>query len=762
MKVGKLTIQLQFILILLLPGFILQAQNLTTGAIKGQVFDSETGNPLSSCNVIVESTLLGAASESDGRFLISNLKPGAYRITALMIGYKKETRAGIVVKTNKTTVIRFDLVPTVINLPTMVVTASKRRQTIEETPVSVDVVNREAIASRNVTTLDEVLANTAGVGIIDGQIDIRGSTGFNWAAGSRVLLMVDGHPLINGDTGGISWDAIPVEVVESVEVVKGAGSALYGSNAMAGMINIITRDPSTKPETSFRLSTGFYDKPAYSGWQWTDNFIYTQLKKGQLNLKKALSMQSLDITHSRKLGPVGLLLTIGRKISDGYHQNGDYSRWNVMGKAKIKPAPNQTLVISANWAIDDHGDFLQWKSQDRALEVPVAEKGNRVTYEKTNLNATFKHGVNTRFAYSLKANAFRVDWQNYFNDNNDYAITDRIGFEGQIDYIRGRHAITFGSETVLYKTTSLIYGNQSTSDAAVYCEDVITVKQKIKLTLGGRYDYHYVKGIGADQQFSPRLGFTAQAWRGGSLRASAGYGFRAPSIAEVFANLTVSGFRVVPNLSLKEAERAWNFELGLRQALQIKTGGEPGGKFFKNPFRYIADNLNPVGMIDLALFYNRYTNMIDVDLNTDLMAFQFINLNKARNLGAELRVSAGLFNGSLNVNSGFTVIDPLNLETGKMLNYRSRYRFNGGISLKAGSFTLAWDYRYASRAEEVVDIFKNDQRVPMHVMDGRLIYNTGKYQISFETKNIRNYHYSLRQRSIMPIRHFVLAIRGKI
>jgi iron complex outermembrane receptor protein len=125
-------------------------------------------------------------------------------------------------------------------------------------------MDADAIRMRSVTSLDQALENAAGFGVIDGQIDLRGSTGFNWAAGSRVLMMVDGHPLINGDTGGINWDVVPVEEVEKVEIVKGAGSALYGSNAMAGMVNVITRDPSSIPETRARLTWGFYDTPAYS------------------------------------------------------------------------------------------------------------------------------------------------------------------------------------------------------------------------------------------------------------------------------------------------------------------------------------------------------------------------------------------------------------------------------------------------------------------------------------------------------------------
>lgn len=739
------------------------AQGAATGRITGTVTDRETGKPLIGCNIVVESTVLGNVSDREGRFSISRLKPGTYAVTAMMIGYRNETKRDVRVIGGGRAETAFALEPTSVEMPTMVVTASKRQQSIEDTPVSVDVVNREAIESRSVTTLAEVLTNTAGVGVIDGQLDIRGSTGFNWSAGSRVLFMVDGHPLISGETGGISWDAIPVEQIEAVEVVKGAGSALYGSNAMAGMVNVITRDPSDTPLTRFRLSIGYFDEPAYPEWRWTDRFLTTQIADGAVNLGTALSTKSVDISHSQKVGPVGLLLNVGRKQSDGYKENGDFSRWNIFAKAKVRPTSNQTLVVTGMYASDDHGDFLQWKSQDRALEVPDAELGNSVTNEKTSINATFKQGVNALFAYTVKANFFRVGWHNHFYDNDDYAITDRTGFEIQTDYVRGPHSLTTGSEVIFYETDSPMYGRQKTGDAALYAEDVISAGKFITVTAGGRYDYHVVEGIGSDRQISPRVGMSSRPWRGGSIRASAGYGFRAPSIAEVFANLTVSGFRVIPNLELKDAERAWNFETGLHQEFILRTG-DPGssGSIVRDPFGWIRSNFNPAGMIDLAVFYSRYRNMIDVVYNADSAAIQFDNLNRARNAGVELRLSAAFFRGRLSLNSGFTYIDPVNLETGKMLNYRSRYRFTGGGALKLGRVTLACDYRYASRAEEIFNLYPNDQRVAMHVMDARILYTFGNYQISAEVKNLRNYHYSLRQRSIEPLRQFVLSLRGEI
>jgi len=730
--------------------------------ITGKVIDAETGESLYGANIMVKGTVLGAAADMDGRFRIDNLLPGVYQVEASMMGYKNQTQEVNITASGTAQDIVFQLKSTVLQHETILVTATKRKQHIEDAPTSVDIVSSSAIRMRNAVTLDEVLRNTAGFSVIDGQIDLRGSTGFNWAAGSRVLLMVDGHPLINGDTGGISWDAIPIEEVERVEIVKGAGSALYGSNAMAGMVNIIIRDPSPIPETRFKLSWGIYDEPAYPNWRWTDRFLtYRLFDQKKFDLDDVLSTKGIDLSHSRQIGNVGLLFTVGRKLSTGFQQNGDYSRWNAMGKAKIRFSPIKTLSITGNWAYDDHGDLLQWLSQDSPMEVPEEELGNRVRNEKGNVHITYQHVVSGKFAYTLKSNVFRNHWKNFFYDNEDYARTDRIAFEAQGDYVVGNHAFTFGSEVTKHHTNSLIYGIHDTWDYAVYLEDELKFSPLWTLNLGSRFDHHRVQGISADQQISPRMGLVFHPWGGTSIRLSAGHGFRAPSIAEVFASITVSGFRVVPNLDLKEAERAWSLELGMRQAFAFQfASGAPSTNFRRNPIGWLVNNFNPNFILDLAFFWSRYKNMIDVNINPELLAFQFINLGRARNQGLELRLMGSLFDQHLSTTVGYTLIDPLDLDLNRTLNYRSKHRLNAGIQLNFWRLTFGWDYRYASRMEEVVEIYGSDERVPMHVMDGRIIFDLNPIQISLEGKNLRNYHYTLRQRMLEPVRQFVATLRG--
>lgn len=724
------------------------------GSLEGAVVDVKTGASLFGANIFLKGTLLGTASDDSGHFDISNLPPGRYELSVTMIGYET-WKNPVVIRPGERTRAYIQLKPTVLQQPNVEVTASKRKQALEDAPTSVDIMSLADIQSRNISTLDEALQNISGFRVIDGQIDLRGSTGFNWSAGSRVLLLVDGHPHINGDTGGINWDTIPVEQIERVEIVKGAGSALYGSNAMAGMINIITRDPSPRPETSARFSWSFYDTPAYKEWIWTDRFLTENLGSIQLrDVMDCLSYNNVDLTHSRQVGQTGLLVNIGREQGSGYQENGDYSRWHFMAKSSTRFSPGQSLRIAANVTLNNHGELLQWITQNDPMRVPPEERGNRIVYNKYNLHATFQNAVNHNFAYTVKGNGYRTDWQNDFQDNQDWAVTDRCGSEIQCDYLTGVQAFVFGAEFARYHTRSLIYGNHDTQDLAVYGEDEIRFIPGLTFNIGTRYDYHQIIEVSSDQQISPRLGLVYKPWTGTILRFSGGYGFRAPSIAEVFANISVSGVRVIPNPNLKEAERAWNFEIGGSRIIDT----HPGRDLSRIRF---PECLFPVLSLDAAVFTSQYRNMIDVDLNPTELAYQFVNLGRARIRGIETKLNAGFLNGLLTGTFGYTYLDPVNQITGKTLNYRSRHMLVTGGTFALGAFQFGLDYRYGSRMEEIVNVLGSafDQRVPIHVMDIRLNTRWRNMEFGIEGKNIRNYHYVLRQRLLEPPRHYVFTMR---
>src|SRR5207249_11340086 len=144
----------------------------------------------------------------------------------------------------------------ITSLSPIVVTAGKREQSLQDVIASVALVSDSQIARRAVASIDEAVDRTPGVQFLNGQVNIRGSTGYVQGLGSRVLLLVDGVPANQGDRGGINWDLVPLEEVQRVEVAKGAGSSLYGSSALGGVVNVITRDIAAGWHARLRASGG--------------------------------------------------------------------------------------------------------------------------------------------------------------------------------------------------------------------------------------------------------------------------------------------------------------------------------------------------------------------------------------------------------------------------------------------------------------------------------------------------------------------------
>ena len=183
--------------------------------------------------------------------------------------------------------------------PELVVSAARRSQTFAQAPISISVADAERIADHNAFSLTGPLRYVSGVSQVDNQPVVRGSSGYSRGTGSRLLLLVDGFPMLSSDVGDIKWDAVPLQQVERVEVVKGAGSALYGTGALGGVINVLTRDPARAPGTRFRLLSGLYSQPTHSQWHWRESPMH---------------FAGFDVSHNRVLGRTGLALSGGPQL----------------------------------------------------------------------------------------------------------------------------------------------------------------------------------------------------------------------------------------------------------------------------------------------------------------------------------------------------------------------------------------------------------------------------------------------------------------
>ncbi|MEL6669439.1 MAG: TonB-dependent receptor plug domain-containing protein, partial [Bacteroidota bacterium] len=218
-----------------------------SGHIYGTITDAATNEPLIGASISVENTALGTLTNYDGSFTLE-LPSGEHQIVATYTGYQADKQTIDVVENGRFG-IDFTLAESATILQTATVTSGRYEKPLGEVTVSLEVLKPGLLESTNQSSIDGALEKLPGVSIVDGQPNIRGGSGFSYGAGSRVLLLIDDIPILQSDAGLPNWDDVPIENIEQIEVIKGAASALYGSAAMNGIINVRTGFARSEPVT---------------------------------------------------------------------------------------------------------------------------------------------------------------------------------------------------------------------------------------------------------------------------------------------------------------------------------------------------------------------------------------------------------------------------------------------------------------------------------------------------------------------------------
>jgi len=224
------------------------AQGAAGAVLTGTVTDRESGAGVGGAVVLLRNTLLTARTDEMGRFRLSAVPAGRYTLKVLAIGYATDSLVGLSISEGEQAPVTVLLRSVPVGLADVVVTASRAPEGSSESGASVTMLSAQELSSRNVTTLDQALQFEPGVTFNAGQMDIRGSTGLARGVGSRVLLMLDGHPILSGDGGEIDFESLPLLDVDRVEVVKGAYSA--GWSTSSPRPSTTDRPPSYVPTTA--------------------------------------------------------------------------------------------------------------------------------------------------------------------------------------------------------------------------------------------------------------------------------------------------------------------------------------------------------------------------------------------------------------------------------------------------------------------------------------------------------------------------------
>ena len=229
------------------------------GTITGRVLDKTNKSPLIGANVVLEGTTQGTATDADGKYAILQVDPGMYTIMVSYIGYQVYKK-DITVVDGKTISLDLSLEPEAIEMETYVVTASRRRERVEDAPAAISVISKTEIRRESNTNLGDYLKGTKGIDFTQSGIDSYNMTarGFNSSFSSRLLTLTDGRMANVPSLRLTAYNVIPVsfEDVEQIEVVLGPASALYGPNAHSGVLNIITSSPIRTTGTSINIQGG--------------------------------------------------------------------------------------------------------------------------------------------------------------------------------------------------------------------------------------------------------------------------------------------------------------------------------------------------------------------------------------------------------------------------------------------------------------------------------------------------------------------------
>ena len=248
-----------FVIILLLSCQLFAQGN---GTINGHITDESTGEVLIRVNVIISGTTIGAATDLDGNYTITNVPAGTYTLVFSLISYQTITKDDVVVNANQTVQLDVVLSATAVELGNVTVYgASRRNEKITEAPSAVSVIGVEEIKLKsNSGDIPKLLESQPGVDLAQSGVDDfnLNTRGFNSSVTRRVLVLLDGRDLGAAFLGQQEWGAIsyPLEDVSNVEFVRGPGSALFGTNAFNGVLNISTFSPQQALGTKVKLSGG--------------------------------------------------------------------------------------------------------------------------------------------------------------------------------------------------------------------------------------------------------------------------------------------------------------------------------------------------------------------------------------------------------------------------------------------------------------------------------------------------------------------------
>lgn len=734
------------ILFLFLFNGLLHAQTNTI-----QILDNSNESPL--IGATVQSNNGNAISDETGMvYLTFSTFPDTMRVNYL--GYEEKEIALTTINDVPDTIYLESLVL----LETMTVTASKYEKRLSESTVSVEVLKPELIDNSNSITIDAALDKVSGVQLIDGQANIRGGSGYSYGAGSRVMLLIDDMPALQTDAGFPNWGDMPVENIDQVEIVKGASSALYGSAALNGIINIRTGTPTSVPQTKISASYRSFGNPADTSKQWwgdTARYEYV-----------------LSMVHKQKFNKLDFVGSFFHYREESYNRATYDSRYRGTMKLKYQLSDKAFLGLNTMLNTGEDGDFFIWEFGDsRAFNpIPGGESTSDVFRYFLDPSLVFEdgagntHRINTRYHHINNKNS-----GNQSNKSNTYF--GEYQFQRRFESLNT--LLTSGLISSTSKTDAELFGDTTftTKVFAYYAQLEKKMFDKLNLSGGVRYEYNeqqtpavfndivIPEGRISAGKWIARIGASYEYMPFSSIRASWGQGYRFPTITERFITTTFGIFQIRSNPELIP-ESGWTAELGIKQGFKLAG--------FK-------------GFLDASVFTSRYEDMMEFTFGLDITGASFTsqNVGDTQIDGFEISLFGTANIGAVEISGfgGYTYINPIyrNYDGNEtlqaslsgdvnVLKYRSKHNAKMDVQATYRNFALGLA---VNRTSHVINIdavlegrdFEDFVEMPDILgvkayreannegytrLDGRISYTYHQTKVAFLVGNLTNIEYTVR------------------
>lgn len=590
-----------------------------TGRLSGQVLNE--AKPVPFANIFFEGTSIGVASDGEGEFIMDSVKPGKYTLKVTAIGYLPYTKQ-IEVKPGDNIKLIVALESENVEIGEVVVTGTLKEVNRLESPVPVEVYSPAFFQMNPTPSLYDAMQNVNGVRPqLNCNVCNTGDIHINGLEGPYTMVLIDGMPIVSGLSSVYGLSGIPNAMIKRVEIVKGPASSLYGSEAVGGLINVITKDPQHAPLFSADVMA--------TDWQ----------------------EYNIDVGNKVTLGNTSVLTGINYyNYSQPRDNNGDnftdvtlQDRISIFQKWNLKRRNNRKMSLAARYLYEDRwGGEMQWNSAFRGSDSLYGES---IYTKRWELIGNYQLPFSEKVLLSISYNDHQ---QNSYYGTTPYMADQKIAF-GQLtwDKTKGSHDLLLGAAfryTYYNDNTTATSINNKADEIylpGIFVQDDMKLSDKHKLLVGLRYDYNSRHG----HIITPRLAYKMALNDNNIIRLNAGTGFRVVNLfTEEHASLT--GAREVVIEEELDPERSYNINL--------------------NYIKKIHFNSNVFLDIDATVWHTYFSNQILPDYETDADKIIYDNLDgHAVTQGFSLNFDFAFING-IKILAGGSYMDVYSAEKNEM------------------------------------------------------------------------------------------------